>query len=104
MDYDVAIYVANWPEKRSFFWSQLLIARAIENQAYVIGVNRVGNDGNNIFHSGDSICLDPLGGVVVQAKSGVEEVVEFSIEKETITKVRDRFKFLNDQDDFTLTT
>lgn len=60
-DYDVLIFVANWPERRIFAWKQLLIARAIENQSYVIGVNRVGEDGKGIIHSGDSVALDFMG-------------------------------------------
>src|SRR3954465_9314160 len=52
--YDVLIYVANWPEKRVYAWKQLLIARAIENQSYVIGLNRIGKDGSGFNHTGDS--------------------------------------------------
>ena len=54
-DYDLLIYVANWPERRRTHWRQLLIARAIENQAYVIGVNRIGVDGNGVNYAGDSL-------------------------------------------------
>ena len=61
-EYDVLIYVANWPERRNTAWKTLLQARAIENQSYVVGVNRVGKDGNDIYHSGDSMIIDPLGG------------------------------------------
>lgn len=64
--YDVAIFIANWPEKRAAHWNALLIARAIENQAYVIGVNRVGKDGNGYPHSGDSCVIDPLGNILFQ--------------------------------------
>ena len=60
-EYDLLIYVANWPERRSTAWKTLLQARAIENQCYVVGVNRVGKDGNDINHSGDSMIIDPLG-------------------------------------------
>lgn len=103
VDYDLAIYVANWPERRSYYWKQLLIARAIENQAYVIGVNRVGNDGNEIYHSGDSVCLDPLGGTVYSSKPGIEEMACFQIERKVIQTVREKFNFLNDQDAFQIT-
>jgi predicted amidohydrolase len=99
-NYDAVIYVANWPERRSYYWKQLLIARAIENQSYVIGVNRVGDDGNEIYHSGDSICLDPLGGVVYSSKPGIEEVACFKLTRQTIKTVREKFNFLNDRDDF----
>ena len=62
--YDIAIFIANWPEKRSMHWKSLLQARAIENQCYVIGVNRVGLDGNGLFYSGDSSIIDPLGKII----------------------------------------
>jgi predicted amidohydrolase len=64
--YDIALFIANWPEKRSMHWKSLLQARAIENQCYVIGVNRVGNDGNDLFYSGDSSVIDPLGKIIFQ--------------------------------------
>lgn len=100
LNYDLAIYVANWPERRSFFWSQLLIARAIENQSFVIGVNRVGEDGNGISHTGDSICLGPLGNSMAQAEPGVEEIIFCEITKTEIESVQNKFKFLNDRDSF----
>jgi len=62
--YDVAVFIANWPKRRSAHWRALLTARAIENQAYVIGVNRVGMDGNGLEYSGDSSAIDPLGKVL----------------------------------------
>ena len=64
--YDIAVFIANWPERRSSHWKSLLQARAIENQCYVIGVNRVGTDGNGLFYSGDSSIIDPLGKVIFQ--------------------------------------
>ncbi|MDY6791022.1 MAG: amidohydrolase [Thermodesulfobacteriota bacterium] len=64
--YDVAIFIANWPETRSMHWKSLLQARAIENQCYVIGVNRVGTDGNDLFYSGDSSVIDPRGKIIFQ--------------------------------------
>ena len=100
LDYDLLIYVANWPERRSFFWNQLLIARAIENQSYVIGVNRVGDDGNQIYHSGNSICLDPLGGEVMKAEPGKSETISCVLSKDTVNRVREKFRFLNDKDSF----
>ena len=103
-NYDLLIFIANWPERRSYFWSQLLIARAIENQSYVVGVNRVGNDGNNVYHSGDSVCLDPLGQPLVKSESGKVEVVNFTLSKDVIKSVRDKFQFLNDKDDFNILT
>jgi omega-amidase len=64
--YDAAIYIANWPAKRANHWKILLQARAVENQCYVIGVNRVGKDGNGNAHSGDSTIVDPLGNILFQ--------------------------------------
>lgn len=98
--YDLLLYVANWPERRAFYWKQLLIARAIENQSYVIGVNRVGNDGNMVSHSGDSVCLNPLGESVATAKPSKEEILHVTLSKGTVSRVRETFNFLNDKDEF----
>ena len=64
--YDIAIYIANWPESRASHWKLLMPARAVENQSYVIGVNRVGKDGNGHTYSGDSSIIDPTGNVLFQ--------------------------------------
>ena len=66
--YDVALFVANWPERRAPHWRQLLVARAIENQCYVVGVNRVGTDGNGVFYSGDSAVIAPEGEVLFESR------------------------------------
>ena len=100
VNYDVVFYVANWPERRAFYWNQLLIARAIENQSFVIGVNRVGNDGNTVYHSGNSVCLDPLGQEIATAELGKSQVVNVVLSKDSLNRVREKFKFLNDQDTF----
>lgn len=71
--YDVALFVANWPAARAAHWKALLTARAIENQSYVIGVNRVGRDGNGHAYDGDTMALDPQGAVLFQARA--KEVV-----------------------------
>lgn len=97
--YDLLIVVANWPEKRALHWRTLIPARAVENQAYVIGVNRVGYDGNEIYHSGDSTCIDPNGNVVYY-KRDEEDVYTFTIHTETLTKNRRLFPFLKDADQF----
>lgn len=65
--YDLALFVANWPQKRAQHWKSLLVARAIENQSYVLGVNRVGTDGNQVLYSGDSMLIDPRGEMLFQA-------------------------------------
>lgn len=104
LDYDIALYVANWPERRSYFWKQLLISRAIENQSFIIGVNRVGKDGNEIQHSGDSVCLGPLGNTMIELESEAEELVTVVLTKSELNSVREKFKFLNDRDSFSVIT
>ncbi len=96
-DYDLIIYVANWPERRSYPWKQLLIARAIENQSYVIGVNRVGNDNNNIYHSGDSSLITPDGKVSFTV-SKKETVKTLEINKKDLITFRKKFPFLKDRE------
>ena len=101
-EFDVLIYVANWPERRSHAWKTLLQARAIENQCYVIGVNRIGNDGNNIYHSGDSMAIDPLGEILYH-KANEEDIHTLKIEKSMIDEVRDKLPFWKDADHFLIT-
>lgn len=97
--YDIYINVANWPEKRRQAWMALLTARAIENQCYVIGVNRVGIDGNQHKYSGDSMLIDPLGKVLWNGAD--EEVIcTYTLQKSPLDEVRSRFPFLGDADDF----
>ena len=103
LEYDLLIYVANWPERRSIAWKTLLQARAIENQCYVVGVNRVGNDGNNIHHSGDSMIVDPLGEILYHKKDD-EDIFTLTINKEHLQTIREKFPFWRDADDFTITT
>jgi predicted amidohydrolase len=98
-EYDVLIYVANWPERRIVAWKTLLQARAIENQSYVIGVNRVGEDGHSIYHSGDSMIIDPLGEILYQ-KTGEEDIFTYTLQKERLEDVRAKFPFWKDSDTF----
>ncbi len=100
-EYDVLLVVANWPERRSLHWRTLIPARAIENQAYVIAVNRVGHDGNEVYHSGDSMCIDPNGNVIYY-KPNDEDLYTFSINKDELDKTRQTLPFLKDADDFKL--
>lgn len=100
-EYDVLIYVANWPERRSHAWKTLLQARAIENQCYVVGVNRVGNDGNGIYHSGDSMVVDPSG-EVLYTKKDEEDVHTVTLDKTHLETVRQKLPFLKDADGFML--
>lgn len=99
--YDVLIVVANWPERRASHWKTLLPARAVENQTYVIGVNRVGHDGNEIYHSGDSTCITPNGNAIYY-KRDEEDLYTFSIVPDEVTKTRRALPFLKDADDFTI--
>ncbi len=100
--YDMLLVVANWPERRSLHWRTLIPARAVENQAYVVAVNRVGHDGNEIYHSGDSMCIDP-NGKVVYYKPNDEDLYTFSINLDEVVKSRENFPFLKDADNFKLT-
>ncbi|HTR31454.1 MAG TPA: nitrilase family protein [Puia sp.] len=99
LEYDLIIYVANWPERRAHAWTTLLQARAIENQSYVIGVNRVGNDGNDIAHSGDTMIVDPLGETLYHAASK-EDTHTLTLTKEHLQAIRQRFPFWRDADHF----
>lgn len=98
-EYDILIYVANWPQRRNTAWKTLLRARAIENQCYVIGLNRVGADGNDIMHSGDSSIIDPLGEILYQ-KEMDEDVFTITLEKQKLQEIRTHFPFWKDADAF----
>ncbi|MBA2745518.1 MAG: amidohydrolase [Flavisolibacter sp.] len=100
-EYDVLVYVANWPEKRSLAWKILLQARAIENQCYVIGVNRVGLDGNEINYSGNSMVIDPLGEVLYH-KEDAEDLFTITLDKQHLDEARRKFPFWKDADRFEL--
>lgn len=98
-EYDLLVYVANWPERRIHAWKTLLKARAIENQCYVIGVNRVGDDGNAIHYSGESMVVDPLG-EVLYTKKDEEDIFTITVDKEHLQSIREKFPFLRDADRF----
>jgi omega-amidase len=98
-EYDLLIIVANWPERRALHWRTLIPARAVENEAYVIGVNRVGHDGNEVYHSGDSTCVGPNGNIIYY-KRDEEDVYTFSIIGDEIIKTRRTLPFLKDADAF----
>jgi omega-amidase len=100
-EYDVLIYVANWPERRIHAWKTLLNARAIENQCYVIGVNRTGKDGNDIYHSGNSTVIDAMGDVLYE-KEHEEDIHTITLSKEKLQEVRTKLPFLKDADDFSV--
>lgn len=100
-EYDILLYVANWPEKRRSAWQTLLAARAIENQCYVIGVNRVGNDGNNISYCGDSLLIDALGNTLWKVMNE-EEIYTITLYKQHLLDTRNQYPFLRDADSFTI--
>ena len=101
LEYDVLIYVANWPERRKHAWKTLLQARAIENQSYVVGANRIGDDGNNIHYSGDSMIIDPLGEVLL-TKENEEGILTVVLQKEKLEEVRSKFPFWKDADEYSI--
>lgn len=98
-NYDLLLYVANWPERRIHAWKSLLVARTIENQCYTIGLNRVGEDGNNIYHSGDSSVIDMKGEILFQ-KSNDEIIHTIELSKSDLDNYRKEFPVLNDRDEF----
>jgi len=100
-EYDVILYVANWPERRSLAWKTLLQARAIENQCYVVGVNRVGEDGNGIAHSGDSRIIDPMGQILFE-HSQSQIMYSHYLDEKLLQETRQKLPFLKDADTFQL--
>lgn len=99
--YDVLLYVANWPSVRDYPWQTLLRARAIENLSYVIGVNRVGNDGNGLHYSGDSAVIDYLGQAIVTLRDD-EGVIDAVLDGDGLALHRARFPALNDADAYSI--
>lgn len=99
--YDLLVYTANWPDKRSAHWRALIPARAIENQAYVIGVNRVGHDGNELYYSGGSMCISPIGDVVYY-KPEDEDLYTFTLNPKDLETARGSFPFLKDADKYSI--
>ncbi len=101
-DYDVLIYVANWPEKRIAAWDALLKARAIENMCYCIGVNRMGTDDNGHHYNGHSAVYDLLGEQISNPSNEIEFMETLTLQKSHIEKYRNRLQFLKDKDTFDL--
>lgn len=97
--YDLLIYVANWPAVRSIVWDTLLKARAIENQAFVVGVNRVGTDGMDLLYSGNSTIIDFKGNPIFYQRD--YEVVEtYLLNKKNLESFREQFPAYLDADTF----
>lgn len=101
VDYDVVIYVANWPKPRVGAWDALLKARAIENMSYCIGVNRIGLDGKGLEYVGHSGVYNVLGDEIAFAKAE-EKIITTTLSKSHIKETRERLPFLEDKDEFTL--
>ena len=101
-NYDVLLYVANWPKPRISAWDALLKARAIENMSYCIGVNRVGVDGVQAEYNGHSAVYDVLGNCMTSIESHKEQSEVVSLEKKHILAYRNKLKCLDDKDDFNL--
>ncbi|MCU0760558.1 MAG: amidohydrolase [Steroidobacteraceae bacterium] len=100
-DYELLLYVANWPARRAYAWRQLLIARAIENQSYVVGVNRIGADGNGVAHDGDSAALDFLG-MPLASLGQREDPATVTLQEAALAEFRERFPAHLDADRFEL--
>ncbi len=99
---DLYIYVANWPEARVSAWEALLCARAIENQCYVLGVNRVGIDGNGIQYNGRSLAFDSKGQLMAETEDYKEQVIQLVLIRSDLEDFRKKFPVANDADQFTL--
>ena len=99
-NYDILLFVANWPEKRIMHWKTLLQARAIENQAFVIGVNRIGEDGNAITYSGDTETYNPAGEKISKTEANNQTVETLTLLKEDLIEIRKKLPFSNDGDLF----
>jgi predicted amidohydrolase len=103
MAYDAAIYVANWPAPRANAWRTLLQARAIENLAFVVGVNRVGTDANELAYSGDSLLVDFKGDLLLDLKSA-DQILTSELSLESLAEFRAKFPAHLDADSFSLSS
>lgn len=99
--YDVLVFVANWPQRRSMHWEKLLEARAIENQCYVVGINRIGDDGNGVYHDGRSAIINPLGEKIIQKINASGQLIA-QLNKHDLEEIRLNMPFLNDGESFTI--
>jgi predicted amidohydrolase len=100
-EYDVLLVVANWPERRALPWKTLTQARAIENLCYVVACNRVGEDANTIYHSGDSAIINPLGEKLAEA-SHEETMLHAELSMEKLIQIRRTYQFWRDADEFSI--
>jgi len=100
--YHMLVYVANWPSSRIQAWKTLLMARAIENQAFVAGINRVGKDGNSIRYSGESMVVDPLGKIMNDTVKNKESVISMDLSINGLQRLRKKFPVLLDKENFSI--
>lgn len=101
-DYDLLIYVANWPEKRVNAWDALLTARAIENMSFCVGLNRTGEDGDGYIYNGHSAAYDSLGKPLTKLNREDEFTAELTLDRDSMYETRNQLKFLQDRDRFSL--
>lgn len=101
-NYDLLLYVANWPESRRHVWRALLVARALENQAYVAGINRIGQDGQGLTYSGDSMVIHPKGHIISTTQPGQEASETVTLSREELDRFRQKFPVAKDADDFVI--
>ena len=99
---DLIIYAANWPENRRSVWNTLIKARAIENQCYVAGSNRIGTDGTGIKYCGESMIINPMGEIMVSASPDEECSISAEVSLTELSDFRKKFPVINDADDFTI--
>lgn len=98
-EFDVLVYVANWPEVRRHPWSSLLVARAIENQSYLVGVNCAGTDGNGHQYTGDSVILDARGQIISTASPGESQLISATLSRAALEDFREKFPVLMDREE-----
>ena len=96
--YDAIVLVANWPQRRQTAWDVLVRARAIENQAYVVAVNRVGSDAAGISYEGGSMVVDPVGRVVAEGSKNIEQAIACQLDMDKLQQMRRHFRVLDDRD------
>lgn len=101
-EYDLALFVASWPRARAHAWRSLLVARAIENAAYVCGVNRVGCDNMGLVYDGDTMAIDFKGNAMAKAPDGEESVVVVELDKLPLLSFREKFPVWRDADSFAI--
>ncbi|MCG3167927.1 MAG: Omega-amidase YafV [Bacteroidia bacterium] len=102
LEYDLLLYVANWPARRSLAWNMLIPARAVENQSYVVAVNRIGGDGHDVDYSGDSAVYNPLGEKLSSIKPNENTHETITLSRKFLQDYRDKFPAAMDADDFEL--